>query len=236
MSPTDSDPVEAAQGALGYRFRKPKLLMRALIHRSVASADTLSYERLEFLGDRVLGLVIAEMLYERFPGEAEGPLARRHAALVRKEALARVAGEVKLGRFIILSKGEEDAGGRDNTAILADVCEAVLGALFLDGGLDPAKTFIAGHWPAMMEEAAAPPKDAKTALQEWAQQRGRPLPVYDTVECSGPDHSPQFIVQVTVVGLAPVSASGPSKRAAAQAAARSLLDIALATKGSMRKG
>jgi ribonuclease-3 len=236
VSERDFDPVEAAQGALGHRFAKPKLLMRALVHRSAAAADTLSYERLEFLGDRVLGLVIAEMLYERFPGEAEGPLARRHAALVRKEALARVADEVSLGRYIILSKGEEDAGGRENTAILADVCEAVLGALYLDGGLAPAKAFIGQHWPAMMEEAAAPPKDAKTALQEWAQQRGKPLPVYETLECTGPDHSPQFTVEVSVKGLAPLTATGPSKRAAAQAAARSLLDLALASKGSVRKG
>lgn len=219
-----------AMGQLGHSFKAPAVLARALVHRSAATSDTTSYERLEFLGDRVLGLAVAEILYRRFPTEAEGSLARRHTALVRKEALARVAEAVQLGRFITMSKGEEDAGGRENPAILADVCEAVLGALYLDGGLAPAKAFIERHWSAIMEEAAAPPKDAKTALQEWAQQRGKPLPVYETVGSEGPDHSPVFTIQVSVQGLAPARATGTSKRAAAQLAAQTLLDKALAEK------
>lgn len=201
-----------------------------MVHRSAASSDISSYERLEFLGDRVLGLVVAEILFRRFPNEAEGSLARRHTALVRKEALARVAGVIGLGQWITMSRGEEDAGGRENSAILADVCEAVLGAIYLDGGLAPAKAFIERHWSAMMEKSLAPPKDAKTALQEWAQQRGRPLPVYETVSSEGPDHSPVFIVQVTVQGLPPMQASGSSKRVAAQAAAQQLLDKAQTAK------
>lgn len=217
--------LDAAETALGYRFKDRDLLLWALMHRSAAGgADARSYERLEFLGDRVLGLVVAEMLYERYPKEPEGYLARRHASLVRREALARVARKVGLGSFIVMSRGEEDAGGRDSDAILSDACEAVLGASYLDGGLAPAAAFIKAHWPAMMEKDAAPPKDAKTALQEWAQQRGLPLPAYETLAAEGPDHNPVFTVQVTVQGHAPATATGTSKRAAAQAAAASLLE------------
>ncbi len=224
--PSQTSPdLEAAQTAVGHRFRDVSLLHRALMHRSAAgSADARSYERLEFLGDRVLGLIVAEMLYERFPREPEGFLARRHAALVRREALARVARRVGLGRHIVMSRGEEEAGGRESDAILSDVCEAVLGAAYLDGGLAPAAAFIQAHWPEMMEEAAAPPKDAKTALQEWAQQRGLPLPTYQTVGTEGPDHNPVFTVQVVVKGYPASTADGTSKRAAAQAAAASLLE------------
>lgn len=213
--------------ALGYRFKDETLLKQALVHRSVASApESASYERLEFLGDRVLGLVVAEMLFRRYPREAEGDLARRHAALVRREALARVALQIGLGEHLKMSRGEEDAGGRNNPALLSDACEALIGALYLDGGQEVSRSFIERHWPAMMEETAAPPKDAKTALQEWAQQRALPLPVYDTLAAEGPDHNPVFTVQVTVRGLPPVTASGASKRAAAQAAAQTLLDKA----------
>lgn len=227
----DKDAVlGVAMGQLRYQFRQSSLLARALVHRSAASSDTASYERLEFLGDRVLGLVVAETLYRRFPSEAEGSLARRHTALVRKEALARVARAIGLGNWITMSRGEEDAGGRENAAILADVCEAVLGAVYLDGGLAPAKAFIESQWSVIMEEDTAPPKDAKTALQEWAQQRGKPLPVYETVGSQGPDHNPVFTVQVTVQGLPAVRASGSSKRVAAQAAAQELLNKALAEK------
>ena len=225
-SQTQRNPdLDAAQALLGYQFADQDLLLRALMHRSAAGgAEAQSYERLEFLGDRVLGLVVAEMLYERFPRDPEGFLARRHAALVRKEALARVARRVDLGRHIVMSRGEEDAGGRESDAILSDACESLLGATYLDGGLGPAAAFIKAHWPKMMEEASAPPKDAKTGLQEWAQQRGLPLPVYETVATEGPDHNPVFTIQVSVKGYPASTATGTSKRAAAQAAATSLLE------------
>lgn len=216
---------DAAARVVGHTFKDKDLLHHALVHSSAsAGRGAATYERLEFLGDRVLGLVVAEMIYRRFPVEPEGDLARRHAALVRREALARVADAAGLGQYIVMSRGEEDAGGRANPAILADVCEALLGALYLDGGLQAAAAFIEAHWPAMMEETLAPPKDAKTALQEWAQSRGLPLPLYDTVDLKGPDHSPVFTVRVTVQGFPPAEASGASKRVAAQAAARALLE------------
>lgn len=213
---------------LGYDFRQPELLERAVTHSSMlanAGASSLerSYERLEFLGDRVLGLVAADMLIAAFPDENEGQLARRHVALVRQEALARVAQEIELGSYLNLARSEEDGGGRTNPAILADACEAVIGALYVDGGLETAAGFIRSAWRAMLAETPSPPKDAKTALQEWAQGRGLPLPNYREVSREGPDHGPVFTVEVTVQGLDPVSGLGASKRAAEQRAAEELM-------------
>lgn len=220
-----ADPSRLAQ-ALGHSFSRPALLAEALTHPSIAgrgAAARQSYERLEFLGDRVLGLVIAELLVNRFPKEPEGALARRLAALVRREALVRVAGAIGLAAHISISRGEEDSGGRANPAILADSCEAVIGALYTDGGLAVAQAFILKHWEPLVAELLAPPKDAKTALQEWAQGLGKPLPTYRTVAMHGPPHDPIFEVTVSVDGCQPVSAQGPSKRAAEQAAAADML-------------
>lgn len=222
--PTDHPALAPLMARLGHQFATPALLHQALIHRSAQTVVRLqSYERLEFLGDRVLGVLVAELLYRRFPDEAEGALARRHTALVRKEALARVARKLHLGDSLILSHGEEDAGGRDSDTILSDVCEAIIGALYLDGGLETARSLITAYWPEMMDEAFTPPKDAKTTLQEWAQQRGLPLPTYRTVASDGPDHSPNFVVEVAVQGYPAAQANGSSKRNAAQAAAQVLL-------------
>lgn len=226
------DLAELAE-ALGHRFAKPGLLIDAVTHPSVGGMDRYgrggglapghAYERLEFLGDRVLGLVIARWLLERFPIEPEGHLAKRHAALVRRETLGRVAEVIDLGRYLRLSAGEDEAGGRSNRAILADACEAVIGALFLDGGLEAAERFIRAHWAPFIDRAEPPPQDPKTALQEWAQARGKPLPHYETIAQSGPAHEPRFEVRVTVAGEPPASAIGPSKRAAEKAAASALL-------------
>ncbi len=214
--------------ALDYRFRQPGLLRDALTHPSVTTGRGAKkggdYERLEFLGDRVLGLVVADMLFNRFPDENEGALARRHAALVRRETLARVALILGLDAALAVSRGEEESGGRANPSMLADCCEAVLGAVFADGGLDPAAAIIRLHWEALMAESATPPKDAKTALQEWAQGRGKPLPTYETLGMEGPPHDPKFLVSVRVDGLDPMNGRGSSKRAAEQAAAAAMLE------------
>lgn len=209
--------------ALGHRFRDSKRLIQALTHGSVGGGPR-SYERLEFLGDRVLSLVVAHMLYDRFRTEPEGSLARRHTALVRGETLARVARTLDLPRWMRLSRGEEDLGGRDNPALLADVCEAVLGALYLDAGYDTTDRFIRRHWAPLMDEDLAPPKDAKTTLQEWAQGRGLPLPVYETVATTGPAHAPTFTVAARVEGQPSATANGSSKRQAEQRAAAALMD------------
>lgn len=198
------------------------LLRRALTHRSLDGAG-IGYERLEFLGDRVLGLIVAEMLLEAFPNEEEGAIAKRHAALVRKETLADVAVSIGLPAYILMSAGEETSGGRENPAITSDVCEAVIAAIYRIGGLAKAKAFVERLWRPFLEREVEPPRDAKTSLQEWLQGKGRPLPQYELVERTGPDHAPVFTIAVKVTGCDPISASGRSKRAAEQAAATALL-------------
>ena len=209
---------------LGHRFGDPNLLEEALTHRSAARRHDVGYERLEFLGDRVLALVITDMLMAVFPDDNEGALARRLADLVRQETLAAVARDIGLGAHIHLSRSEAESGGRENDAILSDVCEAVIAAIYCDAGLDAARGFIERCWRGRLDSASAPPQDAKTMLQEWAQGRGLPLPHYSIVERTGPDHAPKFRVSVTVEGHRPVEGNGPSKRTAEQAAAERLLD------------
>ncbi|MFV3073269.1 ribonuclease III [Niveispirillum fermenti] len=218
--------LDALQDILGHRFADQARLVEALTHPSVGGVNRRAvgkgYERLEFLGDRVLGLIVAEWLLERFPKEQEGALARRLTALVRAEALVVVAGRIGLGRFLRLAPGEQ--AGDVKPAILADACEAVIGALYLDGGLPAAAGFIRRHWDAALEGArAAPPQDPKTGLQEWALARGQKLPLYKDIGRSGPDHAPVFQISVEVEGHEPAIASGPSKRVAEKAAAEALL-------------
>ena len=208
---------------LDHRFARPELLEEALIHSS-AKLGRRSFERLEFLGDRVLGLIVADMLLEGFPQEEEGPLAKRFAALVSRRTLALIAARLDIGALIQLSKGEEDSGGRGNPSLLADALEALLGALYLDAGLAPAEAFVRRHWSALMKAADSPPEDSKTRLQEWAQAAGHALPAYTTTGEEGPAHDPVFEVEVSVAGHPPVTGRGGSKRVAEQAAAGVLLD------------
>ncbi len=211
-----------------HRFADLGLLRRALTHPSVSVDPSHlggDYERLEFLGDRVLGLVIAEMIFARFPEEAEGSLARRHAKLVRKETLAAVARDLDLGRFMRLEMGEAEASGRDNPALLSDACEAVIAALYLDGGLNVVQRFIAKHWHDRIAADLAPPSDPKTRLQEWAQGRGLALPQYNEVSRSGPPHAPTFTISVAIEGRPSLEGQGRSKRVAEQDAAKKLLAV-----------
>jgi len=219
------DPSGLAE-RLGHGFAQPALLARALTHPSAAHRQggiDDSYERLEFLGDRVLGLIVADLLMARFPREPEGALAVRHAELVRRETLAEVAGEIGLDDYLRLAKGEEAAGERRNPALLANACEAVIGALYLDGGLAVAWAFVERLWGARLEAEARPPQDAKTALQEWAQARALGLPKYCEVKRVGPAHEPHFTIEVEVGGQQPARGEGRSKRLAEQAAAARLL-------------
>ncbi|MDA0241030.1 MAG: ribonuclease III [Proteobacteria bacterium] len=225
--PADISDLSDLMAALGHKFKQPALLQQALTHTSVTQRQGLrgqSNERLEFLGDRVLGLVIAELLLNRFPDENEGSIAPRHTALVRREALARVARKIKLGSYLMIDRGEEVSGGRSNPGMLANACEAVIAALYLDGGLAVAKKFIETRWTDMLEETQAPPRDDKTTLQEWAQGRKLDIPNYREIDRSGPDHAPLFTVEVEVVGFPSMQATGPSKRAAEQAAAAIMLE------------
>ncbi|MDO8287887.1 MAG: ribonuclease III [Parvibaculum sp.] len=224
MSPNPASSVAALEARLGHRFANDSVLHRALRHSSaIARNEThLSNERLEFMGDRVLGLVVAEWLMRDFPDAVEGELAVRYNGLVRKETCADVAERIGLGEFLVLGAGEDRAGGRKKPAILADACEAVIAALYLDGGLEPARRFIETEWARFLSEPTQR-VDAKTSLQEWSQKRGRGIPVYNATGRSGPDHAPSFEVQVEISGLKPLSGSGSSKRIAEQAAARAML-------------
>lgn len=183
------------------------------------------YERLEFLGDRVLGLVVADLLWHRFANEPEGLLTRRIAALVRRETLARVAKTIGLGPYLVLSPAEAAAGAAANPGILADALEAVIAAVYLDGGFAAAEAFVRRSWAPLIEEMLDnPPADPKTALQEWAQGRGLPLPAYRLVATNGPDHALRFTVSAEVKGSAPAVATASSKRLAETEAASLLLD------------
>lgn len=225
VSMAADDIEERAAAAVGHRFADAALLRAALTHPSVVTRREAgsSYERLEFLGDRVLGLVVADLLFEAFPGEAEGELAQRYAALVCRDSLAEVARDLGLGPLLVMARGEDDSGGRDNPANLADACEALIGALYRDAGIDEARRFVESHWLRKLRSTRRPPRDAKTALQEWAQGRGKPLPRYRTLASTGPAHSPLFEVEVSIDDFPPATASGPSKRVAEQAAAEILL-------------
>lgn len=215
---------------LGHTFANPHLLEDALTHPSLAGSvrqrkkGGAPYERLEFLGDRVLGLVIAEWLYETFPNAAEGEMAKRHAALVNRDALRKVALTIGLAQFVRLAHGEDVQAARKNLATLPDATEAVIGALYLDGGFGAARAFIHTYWESDIAVTEAP-ADPKTALQEWAQGQGLPLPAYRVVENSGPAHAPKFIIEASVKGFSPTQAEGNSKRDAQKAAAAKLLEL-----------
>jgi len=224
--------ISQLEGRLGYVFNDKALIDRALTHASIGEgARTVKggrmhdNERLEFLGDRVLGLLTAESLLERDAAAREGDLAVQLNALVNGETCAAVARAMSLGEALRLSGGETRTGGREKASILADACEAVMAAIYLDGGLEPAREVFRHFWA----EAAASldtvrAKDPKTALQEWAQGFGKPLPLYRIVSREGPDHAPRFVVEVIVVDYAPATGAGPSRQAAEKAAAQALLD------------
>src|SRR3954453_9657027 len=211
---------------IGYRFKDPALLEQALTHISAltgARNRAGSYQRLEFLGDHVLGLVISDMLFRAFARADEGEMSRRLADLVRKEACADVGRTIELGAAIRLGASEANAGGRTRTAILADVCEALIGAVFIDGGYPAASALIERLWSERMRTPARPLRDSKTVLQEWAQARGLPAPSYREVERKGPDHDPEFRVSVQLPNRPPAEGLGRSKRAAEQDAAAAML-------------
>jgi len=216
---------DAIETILGHRFTRPELLREALTHRSALQGSGRargSNERLEFVGDRVLGLLMAEWLAERFPREQEGDLGRRLAYLVSQPVLAAVAEGIGLGSALSVAPGEARAGVKRRATVLADALEAALGAVYYDSGLDGARTVVRRAWEAPMVSQAEPPKDAKTTLQEWAQKHTRDLPVYRVVKRSGPPHAPEFVVAVQVGGVQGTGTAG-SKRVAEQFAAADLL-------------
>lgn len=226
-----SQPRRAAlETALGYAFQDPRPLEEALTHasslqrpRSGGSQAGRSYQRLEFLGDRVLGLAVAHLLIEKFPDAAEGALTQRHTVLVRKESLAEVARQLGLGQWLQVAPSEVDSAGGVRSTLLADSCEALIGAIYLDGGLPAARAFIERHWHPLIEAVQSAPRDAKMELQEWAQARGLQTPVYRVVATSGPAHAMTFTVEVSLVDQTAVTATGATKRIAERSAAALML-------------
>jgi len=228
---SDGDPLTGqgdhatVETILGHHFARPALLKEALTHRSAAAGRgqrSISNERLEFIGDRVLGLVIAEWVAERYPREPEGALGPRLAKLVSQPVLAAVAERVGLGASLSVSPGEAKAGVKKRATVLADALEAAIGAVYLDGGLEKARNFVRIAWQEEIEAQPLPPKDAKSALQEWALKQGEALPTYVVVSCSGPPHAPEFCVTVTAAGRIGTGCGG-SKRSAETLAAEDLL-------------
>lgn len=216
--------LDALQEAIGYRFRDEGLLNLALTHRSMGyEGVTGNNQRLEFLGDSVLGLAIAEMLYAIFPEEPEGDLSKRLVSLVNGEHLAAMARTMGLNQYLMLSTGEAEQGGRDNPSNLEDVCEALLGAMYLDGGIDAVRGLVNRYWRAMAEEMKAPPKDPKTSLQEWAQARSLKLPEYTVISADGPSHAPHFVIEVSLEGQQPCRGEAGTKRVAERQAAALML-------------
>jgi len=221
--------LQTAQDLLGHTFARPELLAEALTHRSAAldhwagkKVFSASNERLEFVGDRVLGLLIAEWLAERYPRENEGQLGRRLAPLVSQPVLADIADRLGLAACLSLAPSESKAGVRKLATVLADAMEAVIGALYLDAGLDVARDFVRRAFEPTMTAQVNPPKDPKTGLQEWAMHRGMALPRYEVVSTEGPSHAPVFVISVTLAGKTGMATAG-SKRLAEQAAAAELL-------------
>jgi ribonuclease III len=223
--------LQALQGRLGHRFRNPEHLTRAVTHASIGTATRPDNQRLEFLGDRVLGLVMAEALLAADPDAREGQLAPRFNALVRKEACADVAREIGLGEVLKLGRSEMLTGGRRKEALLGDAMEAVIAAVYQDGGFEAARALILRLWGQRIVAVAPDARDAKTSLQEWAQARGMTPPAYAETARSGPDHAPVFTVRVTLDTGESAEATAGSKRLGEQAAARLLLERVEAGQG-----
>ncbi|MGH1375191.1 MAG: ribonuclease III [Alphaproteobacteria bacterium] len=215
-------PLENLEKQIGYSFKNRDLLRVALTHSSTGESE--NYERLEFLGDRVLGLVIASVLFEKFPDEKEGDMAKRLAALVQGQTLAELSARISLGDYINFSDAERDSGGAENEHILADVYESVIGAIYLDGGFEPCSRLIKTQWQEALYTMKKPPQHPKTAIQEWAQGQGLPLPIYDIVAQHGPDHAPIFEVRLSVKGHKPVHGSGKSRAEAEKLAAEGFME------------
>jgi ribonuclease-3 len=223
---------------LGYQFLDGGLLEEALTHASAVNnrrRPRRCNEQMEFLGDRVLGLTVASLIYERYGREAVGAMARRHSNLVRMETLAEIAGVLDLASEMRLSPGEDEGGGRRKPNLLADMCEAVIAAIYLDGGFEAANAFVRRFWEPLLDDIPETTKDAKTELQELVQGHSLELPTYTLVGSSGPEHALTFTVEVSVFGYEPVSGSGLSKRKAEQVAAGRMLSL-LRNEPSLKSG
>ena len=221
--------MKKLEETVGYIFKNPVLLQQALTHPSaLPSGQGVDFERLEFLGDRVLGLIVAAWLFEEFPHEKEGDLAKRLAGLVCKETLVDVAKCIDLDQYMKMKRERSSSENKRLDTLLADGCEALIGALYLDGGLEIPHRFIHQFWNDLLIETEEPPRDSKSILQEWIQGKGKLHPEYEVLSSSGPAHAPRFVVQVCVEGVEPTTGEGSSKRLAEKAAAQNMLNMIFA--------
>jgi ribonuclease-3 len=217
--------LDDLQQSLGYRFQKPDWLQIALTHPSHRKARTgmVDFERLEFLGDAVLGLVVVDLLFHLYPNEREGALARRKSVLVSRESLVKAAEGWGIPEVLAVSSREAARGGAHQPTTVEDACEAVIGAIYLDGGIEPARQVVVPVWQQFAQEEVKPPKDPRTALQEWSQGRGLPLPEYQLRGQQGSAHQPEFLLQVSIPGHGMAEGRGANKKSAAAKAAEALL-------------
>ena len=206
------------ENTIGYVFHNKSWVDKALTHPSLQRSAK-DFERLEFLGDRVLGIVVAEWLYKAFPKDKEGHLAKRLASLVCRETCEAVAGTLRLSFFLYALESEK----QDHTTVMSDAVEALIGAMFLDGGLDPCQTFIRRFWQPLLHTTLDPPKDPKSKLQEWIQSLGKPIPTYHMVDMKGTQHTPVFYIDVCIEGWDPIQGEGRTKRLAERDAAKRFL-------------
>ena len=213
--------IEELENIIGYCFKNKKLLKQALTHSSITTHIGNNYERLEFLGDRILGVAVASSLYNEFPFEPEGSLSPRHMRLVCKETVSGVAKKLTLDQYVYVAT--EDI--RENENVLCDVCEAVIGAIFIDSDIENALDFVEKHWQDLIHQDMTPPKDFKTRLQELAHSHGYQTPKYELVSRIGSEHEPIFTIKVTVDHFAPQSGSGHNKKMAEQAAAAKMITV-----------
>ncbi|RDD35634.1 Ribonuclease 3 [Wolbachia endosymbiont of Cylisticus convexus] len=213
---------------INYKFTDHAILEEALTHPSVNKRNSenqiVSYERLEFLGDSVLNMVVSAMLFKMFPKEKEGALAKRKTDLVCGSTIANVAKEVELGNFIIMNNSERYNGGRCTLKNLENSLEALIGAIYIDGGFESVEKFIIRHWEKLAKDILDPPQDPKTSLQEWTQKNKLPLPEYELVKQTGPAHNPEFTISICIENYGKVSASAYSKKIAEQKAAELMLE------------
>lgn len=225
--------MKSIESKLEYQFHDSNMLRQALTHPSapeVQRGDQKDYETLEFLGDTVLCLVITEWLLEVYNTETEGSLAKRRAGLICRETLGDIAQSLQLGDDLIMNEGEASSGGRENISNLENVMEAVIGAIYLDGGIDSVKPFIKKHWDSYIHRSRLP-SDPKTELQEFVQAQSKPVPNYTVLSKEGPPHSPVFTVEVSVDGVTSTIGTGRTKRIAERKAAQKMLDALQASHG-----
>lgn len=214
--------LDALQQQIDHTFKDSALLETAMTHSSTGAKS--NYERLEFLGDRVLGLAVSETLYAKFPDEPEGHLAKRLSALVQGTFLAQISREMEMGQYIIFSDAESASGGAENDNILADVFESMIGALYLDTNYETCRALIQKLWGDHFDSMKKPPQHPKTRLQEWAQSQNLPLPHYKISDQSGPDHAPVFDISLTVKGYEEITVKGASRQEAEKLAASSFIE------------